>query len=33
MLNVHYKTLTPEYFKQVIKLANEVHGDGYSSKC
>ncbi|MFT6248912.1 MAG: N-acetylglutamate synthase-like GNAT family acetyltransferase [Cognaticolwellia sp.] len=29
MLNVHYKTLTPEYFKQVIKLANEVHGDGY----
>ena len=26
---VTYKALTPEYFKQVIKLGNEVHGDGY----
>lgn len=29
MLNVQYKKLTPKYFKQVITLANEVHGDGY----
>lgn len=27
--NVTYEKLTPKYFKQVIKLANEVHGDGY----
>jgi len=26
---VSYKKLTPKYFKQVIQLANEVHGDGY----
>ena len=29
MSEVIYKKLTPKYFKQVIKLANEVHGDGY----
>lgn len=26
---VSYEKLTPKYFKQVIKLANEVHGEGY----
>jgi len=29
MTNVTYEKLTPKHFKQVIKLANEVHGDGY----
>lgn len=29
MSNIFYDKLTPKYFKQVIKLANEVHGDGY----
>lgn len=29
MPDIHYKKLTPKHFKQVIKLANEVHGDGY----
>ncbi len=29
MTNVTYEKLTQKYFKQVIKLANEVHGDGY----
>lgn len=29
MSEISYKKLTPQYFKQVIKLANEVHGDGY----
>ena len=29
MANVNYEKLTPKHFKQVIKLANEVHGDGY----
>lgn len=29
MSKVHYKALSPEYFEQVIKLANQVHGDGY----
>tara|TARA_R110001583_G_scaffold46459_3_gene145708 strand:- start:3015 stop:3617 length:603 start_codon:yes stop_codon:yes gene_type:complete len=29
MSKVTYEKLTPKYFKQVIKLANEVHGDGY----
>jgi len=27
--NIKYKKLTSKHFKQVIKLANEVHGDGY----
>jgi len=26
---INYEKLTPKYFKQVIKLGNEVHGDGY----
>jgi len=29
MPKVIYDKLTPKYFKQAIKLANEVHGDGY----
>jgi N-acetylglutamate synthase-like GNAT family acetyltransferase len=29
MSNVNYKKLTAKHFKQVIKLANEVHGEGY----
>lgn len=29
MTKVKYEKLTPKHFKQVIKLANEVHGDGY----
>jgi hypothetical protein len=29
MYTVNYEKLTPKHFKQVIKLANEVHGDGY----
>ena len=29
MSAVHYEKLAPKYFKQVIKLANAVHGDGY----
>jgi GNAT superfamily N-acetyltransferase len=29
MPNVKYEKLTPKHFKQVIELANEVHGDGY----
>lgn len=29
MTKVSYQALTPKYFRQVIKLANEVHGDGY----
>lgn len=29
MAKVHYKKLSPKYFKQVIQLANQVHGDGY----
>ncbi len=29
MSKVIYEKLTPKYFKQVIKLANDVHGDGY----
>jgi ribosomal protein S18 acetylase RimI-like enzyme len=29
MPHVSYEKLTPKYFKQVIHLANEVHGDGY----
>jgi len=29
MTEVSYQTLVPKYFRQVIKLANEVHGDGY----
>lgn len=29
MLNIRYEKLTPQYFKQAIKLANEVHGEGY----
>lgn len=29
MPNINYQELTPKYFKQVIKLANEVHGKGY----
>ncbi len=27
--NIIYRELTPQYFEQVIKLANQVHGDGY----
>ncbi|MCW8832318.1 MAG: GNAT family N-acetyltransferase [Colwellia sp.] len=27
--NIIYTELTPQYFKQVIKLGNKVHGDGY----
>lgn len=27
--NILYEKLTPKHFKQVIKLANEVHGEGY----
>jgi len=26
---ITYKELTPQYFEQVIELANQVHGDGY----
>jgi GNAT superfamily N-acetyltransferase len=26
---VYYEKLTPKYFEQVIKLGNDVHGDGY----
>lgn len=26
---INYEELTPRYFEQAIKLANEVHGDGY----
>jgi endonuclease I len=26
---ITYEKLTPKHFKQAIKLANEVHGDGY----
>lgn len=29
MAEVNYQILTPNYFKQIIELANEVHGDGY----
>jgi len=29
MPKVSYEKLTPAHFKQVIQLANEVHGDGY----
>ena len=29
MPNINYKKLVPKYFKQVIKLGNKVHGDGY----
>ena len=29
MAEVDYQILTPKYFKQVIQLANEVHGEGY----
>ena len=29
MTSIKYAELTPKYFKQVIKLANEVHGVGY----
>lgn len=29
MTTVNYEKLTPKHFKQVIKLANEVHGEGY----
>ena len=29
MAQVSYQALIPKYFAQVIKLANEVHGDGY----
>jgi len=29
MSNVNYEKLTPAHFKQIIQLANEVHGDGY----
>ncbi len=29
MSKITYEKLTPKYFKQVVKLANEVHGDGY----
>lgn len=29
MTKVSYQTLTPNYFRQVITLANAVHGDGY----
>ncbi|MDP7591696.1 MAG: GNAT family N-acetyltransferase [Litorilituus sp.] len=29
MTEIIYKPLTPTYFKQVIELANQVHGDGY----
>jgi len=27
--DIIYVQLVPKYFKQVIKLANEIHGDGY----
>lgn len=29
MANVNYEKLTPKHFKQIIELANKVHGDGY----
>lgn len=29
MVEVSYQNLTPKYFKQVIALANQVHGEGY----
>lgn len=29
MSKIHYEKLAPKHFKQAIKLANEVHGDGY----
>ena len=29
MAEVSYEKLTPKHFKQVITLANKVHGDGY----
>jgi len=29
MQNIRYEKLTPQYFKQVIQLANEVYGAGY----
>lgn len=28
-MSIRYEKLTPQYFKQAIKLANEVHGEGY----